>query len=102
MVATEQQKVQIMQDLAACLSAEKEVCKIVVFGSFLRSATPDDLDIAVFQDSDESYLPLATKYRRLLRRISDQIPIDVIPVRPNAAAGPFLAEIQKGQIVYER
>jgi len=102
MVATEQQKVQIMRDLAACLSGEKEVCKVVVFGSFLSSATPNDLDVAVFQDSDEPYLPLATKYRRLLRRIADQIPIDVIPVRPSVAAGSFLAEIQKGQVVYER
>ncbi|MBN1362345.1 MAG: hypothetical protein JW993_17250 [Sedimentisphaerales bacterium] len=91
-----------MQDVAACLSREKEVRKVVVFGSFLTSATPNDLDVAIFQDSDESYLPLALKYRRLLRRIADQIPVDVIPVRPNAAASEFLAEIQKGEVVYER
>jgi len=102
MVATKQQKEQIMRDLAACLSGQREVCKVVVFGSFLRTATPNDLDVAVFQDSDEGYLPLALKYRRLLRPIADQIPIDVIPVRPGAAGGSFLAEIQRGEVIYER
>jgi uncharacterized protein len=42
------------------------------------------------------------KYRRLLRQIADQITIDVIPMRPNAASGQFLSEIQKGEVVYER
>jgi predicted nucleotidyltransferase len=102
MVATTQQKEQIVRDLAACLSREREVRKVVVFGSFLTSEAPNDLDVAIFQDSDESYLPLALKYRRLLRHIADQIPLDVIPVRPSAAGGQFLAEIQKGEVIYER
>ncbi len=37
---------------------EKEVRKVVIFGSFLTRATPNDLDVAIFQDSDETYLPL--------------------------------------------
>ena len=102
MVAMTQRKKQIMRNLAECLSREKEVCKVVVFGSFLTSANPNDLDVAVFQDSNESYLPLAMKYRRLLRHIADQIPIDVIPVRPNAESSQFLSEIQKGEVIYER
>jgi len=57
MVTTAQQKEQIKRDLAACLSREKEVRKVVVFGSFLTSETPNDLDVAIFQDSDEPYLP---------------------------------------------
>ena len=36
-----------------------EVKKVVVFGSFLNSEDPHDIDIAVFQDSNESYYPLA-------------------------------------------
>lgn len=102
MVATTQQKEQIVRDLAACLGREKEVCKVIVFGSFLISESPNDLDVAIFQDSNESYLSLAMKYRRLLRRIADQIPLDVIPVRSSAAGGQFLAEIQKGEVIYER
>jgi predicted nucleotidyltransferase len=102
MVPTPQQKEQIKRELAACLAQEKEVRKVIVFGSFLTSATPNDLDVAIFQDSEETYLPLAMKYRRLLRSIADQIPIDVIPIRASGASGFFLAEIQKGEVVYER
>jgi predicted nucleotidyltransferase len=102
MVATAQQKEQIKRELAARLSREKEVRKVVIFGSFLTSATPNDLDVAIFQDSDQPYLPLALKYRRLLRPIADRIPLDVIPVRASGASGQFLAEIQKGEVVYER
>jgi len=102
MVATAEQKEKIKGDLAARLSREREVCKVIIFGSFLTSETPNDLDVAVFQDSDEPYLTLAMKYRRLLRPIADQIPIDVIPVRPNAAGSQFLTEICKGEVVYER
>jgi predicted nucleotidyltransferase len=102
MVATTQQKEQIKRDLAACLRRAREVRKVIIFGSFLTSETPNDLDVAIFQDSDEPYLPLAMKYRRLLREIADQIPIDVIPIRPNGAGGQFLAEIEKREVVYER
>jgi predicted nucleotidyltransferase len=102
MVAALQQKEQIKWELAACLSREKEVRTVVVFGSFLTSVTHSDLDVALFQDSDEMYRPLAMKYRRLLRPIADRIPIDVIPVRANGASGSFPAEIQKGEVAYER
>jgi len=102
MVATVEQKEKIKRELAARLSREEEVCKVIVFGSFVTSPTPNDLDVAVFQNSDEPYLALAMKYRRLLRPIADQIPIDVIPVRPNAAGSRFLTEICKGEVIYER
>ena len=102
MVAMAEQKEKIKGDLVACLSQEREIRRVIVFGSFLTSDAPNDLDVAIFQDSDESYLTLALKYRRLLRPIADQIPIDVIPVRPNSAGGQFLAEIYKGEVVYER
>jgi len=102
MIATAQEKERIKGDLAACLSREREVCKVIIFGSFLTSETPNDLDVAIFQNSEEPYLALAMKYRRLLRPIANQIPIDVIPVRPNAAGGQFLTEIYKGEVIYER
>jgi len=28
-----------------------------IFGSFLDSENPDDIDVAIFQDSGEAYLP---------------------------------------------
>jgi hypothetical protein len=53
------------------------------FGSFLTSNDPHDLDIAVFQDSDESYYPLAMKYRRKLRiGVATRTPQFLPPERP--------------------
>ncbi len=95
-------KQRIQVDLVKCLRGEREVRKVVGFGSFLKRDDPDDLDVAVFQDSDEPYLPLAIKYRRLTRSIARRIPLGVIPVRFGVAGGQFLQEIQKGHVDYER
>ena len=94
-------KDRVKKEIADVLSVFPEVRKVVLFGSFVTSDTPHDLDIAVFQDSNEGYYPLARKYRRTLRNISRIIPLDVIPVRPNLEHDPFLSEIEKGEVVYE-
>ncbi len=60
------------------------------------------MDIAIFQDSDESYYPLAMKYRRTLRSVAKKIPLDVIPIRRMPEEGPFMQEIQKGEVLYEK
>lgn len=99
---TEQQKQLLKQQLVASLKTEAEVCRIVVFGSFLSSSEPNDMDVAIFQDSDEKYLPLAMKYRKKTRDIARIIPLDIIPLKA-AAHGEFLIdEIDQGEIVYER
>ena len=74
----------------------------ITIGSFLTSDDPHDLDIAVFQDSDESSYPLAMKYRRTFRPIANRIPLDVIPIRRSPVEGPFMQEIQRGEVLYER
>lgn len=102
MTLTKQEKEALKRQVATCLASEPEVRKVVVFGSFLESDSPNDLDIAVFQESDESYLPLALKYRRRLAAVAEKIPLDVIPVRPQPAPGNFLREIERGEVVYER
>jgi predicted nucleotidyltransferase len=102
MVLSDSEKEQIKRDVAALLRSEPEVRKVMVFGSFLTRGDPNDLDVAVFQDSDQTYLPLAMKYRKLLRPVADRIPLDVIPVRPRGAHGPFLEEIERGEVLYER
>jgi len=95
-------KSEIKRQLAECLRTEREVRRIVVFGSFVTDAEPHDLDVAVFQDSDEAYLPLALKYRRVTRSIAQHIPLDIFPLRSAPAAGAFLDEIAKGEVIYER
>ena len=95
------QKNELKSELARTFGQAPEVRKVVVFGSFLSSDTPNDMDIAIFQDSEEAYLPLAINYRRMARPISEHIPLDIVPLRPNAA-GVFMDEIAKGEVIYER
>jgi len=99
---TEQEKELLKQRLVSSLKAEKEVCRIVVFGSFINSDNPHDMDVAVFQDSDEKYLPLAMKYRRITRNIARRIPMDIIPLKAGVEGEIFLDEIERGVVIYER
>ena len=78
---TQPQKDSLKRKLVSCLENEKEICRIVIFGSFLKSSEPHDIDVAVFQDSGEKYLPLAMKYRKKARAIAHIIPLDIIPLK---------------------
>ena len=92
----------LKKEIIARLSEFPEVQRVVIFGSFVNSEDPHDIDIAVFQDSNESYYPLAMKYRRTLRTVANKIPIDVIPIRRSPEEGPFMQVIRKGEVLYER
>jgi len=95
------QKNELKRDLARRLAQAQEIRKVVVFGSFLYNDAPDDMDVAVFQDSSEDYLSLALKYRRLATPVAAHIPLDIIPLRPGAS-GCFVDEINRGEVIYER
>ena len=99
---TEQEKESLKQRLAGSLKMEKEVCRIVVFGSFVNSDDPHDMDVAVFQDSNEKYLTLAMKYRRKTRDIARIIPMDILPLKAGVQGEIFLDEIERGEVIYER
>ena len=101
-MSTEQKKQLVKQRLVSSLKTEGEVCRIVIFGSFVNSDDPHDLDVAVFQDSDEKYLPLAMKYRRTTRDIARMIPMDIIPLKAGVQPDMFLDEIDRGEVIYER
>jgi predicted nucleotidyltransferase len=92
----------IKKDVVRCLAGADEIRKIVVFGSFNTSDDPNDIDVAVFQSSDSSYLDLALKYRKMLRPVLHRISVDVIPVRPEPGRTSFLDEIESGEVIYER
>jgi len=102
MELSEEDKQHLKEVIVDCLRDEKEIQRIVLFGSFVHSASPHDVDIAIFQDTDETYLPLALKYRRLLHSVSLRIPLDVIPVRPNPLPTALFQEIEKGELIFER
>jgi len=99
---TERQKQLLKRQLVDSLRAESEICRIVIFGSFVNSDNPHDLDVAVFQDSDSKYLPLAMKYRKKTREISRVIPLDIIPLKNGVKDGFFMDEIDGGEVIYER
>lgn len=100
MTFTPAERDRIKREIAHRLSGEREVRRVVVFGSFLTSEVPRDLDVAIFQDSDSPYLPLALKYRRILRGLADPLPLDVLPLRAGIPDAPFLADVNRGEVVY--
>ena len=97
-----EQKEQLKRAVVECLRGEDEIQRIVVFGSFLTSDEPHDMDVAVFQTSRESYLPLALRYRRRVRPVTRRIPVDVVPIRPDPEPSSFLPEVEQGEVIYER
>jgi uncharacterized protein len=97
----QKERTYIKKKLRETLSKEKEVSRIIIFGSFLNSKSPGDIDVAVFQNSEEKYLSLSLKYRKLTREIAKIIPLDIIPIRENSE-GTFLNEIKMGEVIYER
>jgi predicted nucleotidyltransferase len=98
---TEKEKSQIKYQLKAALSHEEEISKIIIFGSFLKTNDPNDIDVAIFQSSNEIYLKLSMKYRKLTREIAKIIPIDILPLKNNYS-GIFINEINTGEIIYEK
>ena len=96
------EKENIKKEIIRILSDEKEIEKIVLFGSFVKSNEPNDIDIAIFQNSDEKYLVLAMKYRKKVREISKKIPIDIIPLKRNVTNDFVSSEIETGEIIYEK
>ena len=99
---TDADKRRIKKELADCLSREQEVRKVIIFGSFINSPEPRDMDVAVLQDSTDSYLTLALKYRRLARSVADQIPLDLVPLKAMILSGALAPEINRGEVIYER
>ena len=99
---TNVEKNSIKHDIVERLAADSSVRKVVIFGSFLTSENPHDVDIAVFSAGAGDYLSLAMQYRRELREVSKRISLDVIPIRMPCEESSFLREINSGETVYEK
>ncbi|MBU0711444.1 nucleotidyltransferase domain-containing protein [bacterium] len=102
MELTKNIKNEIKHDLRESLKQEKEIDKIVIFGSFLTTNEVNDIDVAIFQNSDQSYLTLALKYRKLTRSISKRVPLDILPIMSNKRNSVFLQAIETGELIYEK
>jgi predicted nucleotidyltransferase len=101
-MVTLNEKQELKNQLVACLKRDKDIRKVVIFGSFVTSDEPCDMDVAVFQESREGYLKLSMKYRKLTRPVSNRIPVDIFPIRADAGNASILTEIDNGEVVYER
>ena len=99
---TVEEKQELKKQLVSTFKDEKDIRKVVIFGSFLNSDSPHDMDVAVFQESSEGYIKLAMKYRKMTRMVSKKIPIDIFPIRSNAGDASILSEIENGEVVYEK
>jgi uncharacterized protein len=95
-------KQSIISEVISNLSKLPEIDKIVLFGSFIKSDSPNDLDIAVFSSSSENYITLALSYRKSLRNLARKISLDIIPLKTGIIHCSFLDEINSGEVIYER
>ncbi|MEJ2195596.1 MAG: nucleotidyltransferase domain-containing protein [Ignavibacteriaceae bacterium] len=95
-------KVEVKNKIVDSLKGQEEVERIIVFGSFNTSDSPNDIDIAVVQNSSENYLTLALKYRRLVRSISKEIAVDIFPILGKNNNSFFINEVATGEVIYAR
>jgi predicted nucleotidyltransferase len=95
-------KTQLKNQIVDSLKGQKEIERIIIFGSFNKSDFPNDLDIAVVQNSSENYLTLAMKYRKLIRKVSREIAIDIFPILDTTENSFFKNEVESGEVIYAR
>lgn len=95
-------KIELKNKIVDSLKGQKEIEQIIIFGSFSKSESPNDIDIAVVQNSNENYMTLSLKYRRLIRSITKEIAVDIFPVMANNRNNFFKSEIETGEVIYAR
>ena len=95
-------KAELKNRIVELLKGQKEIERIIIFGSFNKSDSPNDIDIAVVQNSSDNYLTLALKYRSLIRSISKEIAIDIFPIIDKNKNNFFINEVASGEVIYAR
>ena len=95
-------KTELKKRIVSSLKGQAEIERIIIFGSFNRTDTPNDIDIAVIQNSSDNYLTLALKYRKLIRDISKEIAIDIFPIVKENTNSFFTSEVASGEVIYAR
>jgi len=95
-------KVAIKGEIASKLAGLDYIEKIIVFGSFVNSELPADIDIAIFTSNSDNYLTQAMLFRKLLRDLHTNLPLDILPIRNDAASSFLSNEVYKGEVIYEK
>jgi hypothetical protein len=97
-------KQKIKNDIVSRLKGFKHLRKIIIFGSFNSAVQPNDIDIAVVDDSGKDYWTLAVAYRTKLHGLDGNLPVDLLPLvsdKFEASTELFSQEIKKGELIYE-
>lgn len=95
-------KKELKNKIVESLKGQKEIERIIIFGSFNTSESPNDIDIAVVQNSNDNYMTLSLKYRRLIRSITKEIAVDIFPIMVDNRNNFFKNEIETGEVIYAR
>jgi predicted nucleotidyltransferase len=95
-------KTELKRKIVESLKGEAEIERIIIFGSFNRTDSPNDIDVAVVQHSTEGYLSLALKYRKLIREITREIAVDIFPITDNSRNSFIKNEILSGEVIYAK
>jgi len=95
-------KTEVKNKIVDLLKGQNEIERIIIFGSFNKSDSPNDIDIAVVQNSSENYLTVALKYRKLIRNISKEIAVDIFPIIKDNSNSFFSREIASGEVIYAK
>ena len=95
-------KKELKSKIVESFKDQKEIERIIVFGSFNQSDSPNDIDIAVVQNSNDNYMTLSLKYRRLIRSITKEIAVDIFPVMAKNRNNFFRNEIASEEVIYAR
>jgi predicted nucleotidyltransferase len=95
-------KNQIKQAVIEAMKDEQNIRKIIIFGSFLCSEAPGDIDVAVVGKFPLGYLEAASRLRKKVRHIAKILPVDIVPIQEDTPSNSFVKEIQRGEVIYER
>ncbi len=95
-------KIELKSKIVDSLKGQKEIERIIIFGSFNRSDSPNDIDIAVVQNSSDNYLTLALKYRKLIRNITKEIAANIFPIVRKNENIFFKNKVETGEVIYAR
>ena len=95
-------KTELKNKIVESLKEQKEIEKIIIFGSFNKTESPNDIDIAVVQNSSENYITLALKYRKLIRNITKEIAVDIFPILDKNRNSFFANEVSDGEVIYAK
>lgn len=79
MLITNEEKNKITDMIAEKISGP-EVKKLILFGSFVESANPNEINLAIISEENLDYISKVAKYRKKIKDLSKKIPVQIFPL----------------------